>query len=281
MTAESVTEVDDDSPAEPFEIALARALGLPGTPGRVPWAAYETRTLDTACAWFTPAHLEVSMNDVRLSSPAALQLSGEHAHVLLAACAPLLADAGIVLRSVRPDAWLAQGHGLAGLTCWSPRRAAGRSLLPGQGLRADDPAQQTQWLRLFSELEMLLHAHPVNEVRERAGLACINALWVHGAGQLASSESDALSAPGVRVASALADRADDASDEARCALWQALDAGPVADLLAHAQSSASVRLTLCGPRRARTWVAARGVRAYARRWFGRTSVAAALETLCN
>jgi hypothetical protein len=305
MTAQSVVEADDDSPVDPFEIALARALALPGAPGRVPWAAHETRTFGAACAWLAPAHLEAGMNDVRLSDPAALQLTDEHSRALLAACAPLLADDGVALRYARPDAWLAQGELLDGLACWSPRRAAGRSLMPGQGLRADDLARQAQWLRLASELEMLLYAHPVNEARERAGLATINALWVHGAGRLeagaaSDSTSDPISgapsAPGVRVVSALAELTEGASAgdgpiaarEAWCEAWRALDAGPLADLLAHVQGGAPARLTLCGPRRARTWATVDGTRGVgsalsaARRWFIKpASVAAELEALCN
>ena len=42
--------VDEDSPAMPFEIALAHANGLPGEPGRVPWAAFESGTVGTPCA---------------------------------------------------------------------------------------------------------------------------------------------------------------------------------------------------------------------------------------
>ena len=33
---------DDDAPDTPFERALARAHGLPGAPGQVPWAAFDS-----------------------------------------------------------------------------------------------------------------------------------------------------------------------------------------------------------------------------------------------
>ena len=270
---ESAVEADDDSPADPLDLALAHACGLPGAPGRVPWAAYETQTLGAPCAWLAPAHLEAGMNDVRLSDPADLRVSEAQSRALLDACAPLLAEDGIALRYVRPDAWLAQGDVLEGLTCWSPRRAAGRSLQPEQLLRAGDPARQGKLLRLVSELQMLLYAHPVNDAREQAGLAAINALWIHGAGRLAQPVAPA---PGATVVSdeLLVNRNN-------AQAWQTLDAGPLAQLRAHLQSGGIARLTLCGPRRARTWVAAPGVswRAAARRLLRPVSVAAALEGL--
>ncbi|MDR0458740.1 MAG: phosphoglycerate mutase [Burkholderiaceae bacterium] len=277
MTPEQTIETDDGSPAEPFELALARARGLPDAPGRTPWAAYETQTFGAPCAWFSPVHLETGMNDVRLTDPADVPIPEDQSRALLDACAPLLAEDGIALRTVRPDAWLAQGAMLEGLTCWSPRRAAGRSLLPGQLLRADDPARQGKLLRLVSELQMLIYAHPVNDARERAGLAAINALWLHGAGRLAQPVTPA---PGVLVARDLVSAPGNGVQ-----VWQGLDAGPLADLLARVQQDskkgATARLTLCGPRRARTWVAAPGAswRAVARRLLRPVPVAAALEGL--
>jgi hypothetical protein len=160
-----------------------------------------------------------------------------------------------------------------GLTCWSPRRAAGRSLMPGQLLRADDPARQGKLLRLASELQMLLYAHPVNDAREREGQPAINALWMHGAGRLIRPVAPT---PDVSVA------CDGLSvDRDSAEAWQALDAGPVAQWLAHVQSGGRARLTLCGPRRARTWIAAprSSWRAVARRLLRPVSVAAVLEDL--
>jgi hypothetical protein len=273
MTQESVIQADGDCPADPFETALARAYGLPDAPGRTPWAAYQTQTIGTPCAWLTPAHLEAGMNDVRLSDPADLQVTDEQARALLDACAPLLAEDGIALRAVRPDAWLAQGEVFEGLTCWSPRRAAGRSLLPEQLLHADDPARQGRLLRLANELQMLLYAHPVSDARERAGLAAVNALWIHGAGWLAQPVAPA---PGVSVADDLLSAHVD-----RIHAWLTLDAGPLARLLTLVESGGSARLTLCGPYRARTWAAAPRAlwRTVARRLFRPASVAAELEGL--
>jgi hypothetical protein len=40
------------------------------------------------------------------------------------------------------------------------------------------------WHRIFNEVQMLLHAHPVNEDREQRGALPINSLWFSGGGTL-------------------------------------------------------------------------------------------------
>ena len=39
--------------------------------------------------------------------------------------------------------------------------------------------------RLMAELQMLLHEHPVNQRRARAGAPEVNAIWLHGLGSVA------------------------------------------------------------------------------------------------
>ena len=61
---------DDDAPDTPLERALARAHGLPGAPGQVPWAAFETVTVGTPCAWLRPCHWQLGMDHITLLDPA-------------------------------------------------------------------------------------------------------------------------------------------------------------------------------------------------------------------
>jgi hypothetical protein len=48
--------------------------------------------------------------------------------------------------------------------------------------------------RLMTELQMLLHEHPVNAQRQRRGLPALNAIWVHGEGMLSDSSPASLPA---------------------------------------------------------------------------------------
>ncbi len=60
----------------------------------------------------------------------------------------------------------------------SPQAAATNDLQAMMPRGADAPGLR----RLMTELQMLLHEHPVNEARARRGLPAINALWLWGAG---------------------------------------------------------------------------------------------------
>lgn len=239
----------DEAPATPHELALARAHGLPGAPGRIAWAAFERGVVGTPCAWLQPAHIQLSMDDVQLIDPAALELSEAESQALLAACAPLLAQDGLRLRHVSPGRWLAEGELLRGLVCTSPARAATRRLSRQALARADAPAQQRQLARLQSELEMLLSAHPVNQAREAARQWPANALWLHGAGAL---DAPVPARTGVRVAPQLTQGEAACHAAAHVAAWQAIDADDAAALLAALRAGQSVQLTLSGPRRALT-----------------------------
>lgn len=46
--------------------------------------------------------------------------------------------------------------------------------------------------RLMTELQMLLHEHPVNTQREARGLPVLNAIWVHGEGMLSDMKASSL-----------------------------------------------------------------------------------------
>ena len=167
---------DEGAPDTPFERALARAHGLPGAPGQVPWAAFETGTVGTPCAWLRPCHWQLGMDHVTLLAPEQLALSEAESRALLAAVQPLLEEDGLTLQYQRPDAWLAQGELLRGLTTWSMARAAQQPLTREALSLAATPAQSAHLRRLQNELQMLLYTHPVNDAREQARRWPVNAL---------------------------------------------------------------------------------------------------------
>lgn len=240
---------DDESPDTPHTLALARAHRLAGQPGRLPWAAFETGTIGTPCAWLSPAHLQMGMDDVQLIALQQLELSADESQQLMAAIAPLLAGDGLTLRHISPGVWLAQGELLRKLYAPSPERAAARLLTRGELVRADDPAQQRQLARLLSELEMVLATHPVSQAREAARRWPVNAVWVHGAGVIDTALPPAA---GVRVAAQLSQGDAPHDRDAHAAAWQAIDRGDAAELLATLRAGQPVQLTLSGPRRAIT-----------------------------
>lgn len=63
---------------------------------------------------------------------------------------------------------------------WNPQHLAGRALTEFMPAGADENAVR----KLMTEIQMLLHLHPVNQAREVAGQPAINSLWLWGGGAL-------------------------------------------------------------------------------------------------
>jgi len=245
---------DDDAFCAPHERALARALGLPSAPGRIPWAAHHlhqqgrsSEAAQGAWAFVTPCHWQVRTDHVTLDDPARLQLSEDESRTLLAVMAPWFAGDGITLHYDQPTRWLAHGELLADLATASPERVLHRDVshwLPGE--QKSHPLR-----RLHSEMQMLLYTHTFNEAREARRLPPVNAFWVHGAGRLPQAPQPPGPPPvvedGLREAALREDWA------AWSAAWQALDAGALARLNDHVARGGAARLTLCGERGALTW----------------------------
>ena len=257
MRLQHTIEADEDSPATPFELALARAHGLPGAPGRIPWAAFETATVGAPCAWFRPCHWQVGMDQVSLLDPHELALTEAESRALLAALQPLLQEDGLALRYVAPDRWLAQGERLRGLACASMARALQHALTPAALTVAPDAAQGAHLRRLQSEMQMLLYQQPVNDAREVARRYPVNAVWIEGAGTL---DAPLPPNPGVRTDTRLQTPPASTDDYQRA--WQAIDQQSVAPLVAAQRAGAPVRLTLCGARRALGLSTAPGLKAW-------------------
>jgi hypothetical protein len=231
---------DAMSLSPPHERALARALGLAGADGEIPWGAWHAAAdgIDTAdLAWglLTPAHWEVAADHVRLADPALLQLDEAGSRAFVDALHPLFESEGVLLVYGAPGRWYVAHESLDGLATASPDRVIGRALdawLP-------EGRQARLLRRLQNEAQMLLHEHPLNEAREAAGLPPLNSFWLSGCGpqQRVAPRAAALQIDARLRESALADDWTGWS-----VAWRALDAR-----LAEA-GDALQTLVLCGER---------------------------------
>jgi hypothetical protein len=223
-------ECGEDSPSTPFELALAQANGLPGEPGHIPWAAFETGTTGTPCAWVKLCHWQVGADNVTLSPPQELAIDAQTSSALLAAMQPYFAEDGIALQPYGALAgiWFATGEPLRELRTVSLDQLAGKRLTPAML----DAAGSLR--RLQNEMQMLLYTHPANDERQRQGLPPVNSFWITGAGAL---DQPVPPAPHVRVEASLS--------EDSCA-----------QLLALLRAGGDARLTLCGARAAQAFEAA-------------------------
>jgi hypothetical protein len=183
MAIESRDEGDALSLSPPHERALARAVGLAGADGELPWGAWHAAregidTADLAWGLVTPAHWEVSTDHVRLSDPAALALDAAASRAFFEALHPLFESEGVVLVYGAPQRWYVAHESLQDLPTASPDRVIGRALdawLPTQ-------PQARLMRRLQNEAQMLLYTHALNAARDAQGLLPLNSFWLSGCG---------------------------------------------------------------------------------------------------
>ncbi len=251
-------EGDEFSLTPPHERALARALGLVGGDGCLPWAALHAREdglepLDLAWGEMTPSHWHVGAEQVSLGNPAQLGLGEAESKALLEAVRPLFEEDGWHLAWGAPLRWYVSHPSLTDLPCASLDRVVGRNVdlwLRSAAGSGSDP-RVARLRRLQNEVQMLLFTHPLNAQREDRGTLAVNSFWLSGCGLV----QPATTAAGLKLDDRLRASALAADWPAWSQAWRELDAGPVAEALAHARNGGPLRLSLCGERHVQTFEA--------------------------
>ncbi len=240
---------EETSLSPPHERAQARALGLAGGSGLLPWAAYLAAAdgvdvADLAWGLATPGHWHLGTEQVSLMDPEQLALDESASRELFQAVLPLFNGDGYLLRWGAPLRWYVAHESLAGLATASLDRVIGRNVDAWLG---SDPAAR-RIRRLQSEVQMLLHTHPINGRRVAQGLLPVNSFWISGCGV---AQSTARPEPVVDACLRSPALAEDWAAWVKA--WDTLEEGPVAQMLAAVQRGTAVQLTLCGERAAATW----------------------------
>ena len=127
-----------------------------------------------------PVHLQVNRDQLILLAPESLSITDAEAVSLCAALNRHFAPDGLNFLAPEPHRWYLSAARPPHILTSSLSRAVGRDIdrmLP-QG------EDRLAWHRIFNEVQMLLHAHPVNEEREQRGALPINSLWFSGGGTL-------------------------------------------------------------------------------------------------
>lgn len=237
---------DEFSLSPPHERARARALGLQGGNGLIPWAARAAAgdgvdTADLAWGQLTPAHWHLGTEQVSLIDPASLMLDEAGSHTLFDAVRELFTSEGFALHWGAPLRWYAAHESLAALATASLDRVVGRNVDAWLG---SDPAAR-RIRRLQSEVQMQLYTHPLNDERAARGLLPVNSFWLSGCGTAqAATGAEPLIDDRLRSPALAEDWA------AWVKAWDTLDEGPLRDLLSAAESGGACSLTLCGERSA-------------------------------
>ena len=136
-----------------------------------------------------PAWVEPDLSGARLLACGQLGLSETDAQALAVPLRELFAEAGMPLETTTPDRWhlrLPPGSDVPRFP--APEQALGEPLLQ----HLPQGTEGRRWRVLLTDVQMLLHQHPLNAQRRAAGLPPINSLWLWGAGALPDSVRSAL-----------------------------------------------------------------------------------------
>lgn len=144
---------------------------------RLTWLGEEGDARSGSCFQVMPVHFQVGLDDVRYLLPP--PLSSVEADAIFESMKPLLASAGFDLLQASSEAganwylWCDRELKINTFSLHNLSNSRLFNLMP-QG------ADAGELRRLITELQMLLHEHPVNQQRERRGLLPVNAFWFHG-----------------------------------------------------------------------------------------------------
>ena len=129
-----------------------------------------------ATRWIaTPVELLAGLTRVHLERRGLVQLSEPELTQLTASFARTFGGSGLALAPLGDGQLLLATPGIAPVAASEPARSAGGVLEVPQG-----PAAATL-LRLRAEIEMWLHAEPLNDARRARGAPPVSALWLWGA----------------------------------------------------------------------------------------------------
>lgn len=137
-----------------------------------------------------PVNLRLHNDGLILLAPETLEITEDESHDLTGALNRQFEAEGFVFHAPHPRRWYLKMPQAPKIRTVTLKQAIGRDvnrLLP-------EGEERLRWHRIFNEVQMLLHADPVNAAREDRGAAMVNSLWFWGGGTLpaASSTFDAM-----------------------------------------------------------------------------------------
>lgn len=128
----------------------------------------------------SPVHLRVHRDQLVLLPPHSLAVTQAESQALTETLNRHFSPDGLTFVAPHPQRWYLRSESFPDLRTTALEEALGRDidrLLP----TGDDGMR---YHHLFNEIQMLLHDHPVNEKRDRAGVLLINSVWFCEGGTL-------------------------------------------------------------------------------------------------
>lgn len=151
-----------DAPVAPLTLA-----GDGGDPGGAWWLRAD------------PVHFRIHRDRVVLADAGAFALDDAEAARLVDALNRHFSGEGLFFLAPHPQRWYLRADPAPDLLTRPLPEVTGRSASDCVAGGADS----ARWRRLQTEMQMVLHAHPVNEAREAAGRPPVNGVWLWGGGR--------------------------------------------------------------------------------------------------
>ena len=155
-------ERQQDWPVAPLTLALDE-----GAPGGAYWLRAD------------PVHLQVERDRVLLADSGTFEVNQAEAAALTDTLNRHFAEEELAFYPMRPDRWYLRLPAVPRLQTRLIAEAIGRDVDAFQLTGEDAP----RWQRRLTEIQMLLHEHPVNLRREAEGRPPINSVWLWGGGR--------------------------------------------------------------------------------------------------
>ncbi len=128
----------------------------------------------------TPVHLETRRNALMLTDPAMLEITADESTALAATLAHHLHEENVTVHAPQPGHWYLHSDAAPVMTTSSLGTVTGRDVRPFLPQGQDS----ARWHRILTEIQMLLHSHPLNDAREARGRLPVNSVWLWGGGTL-------------------------------------------------------------------------------------------------
>lgn len=162
---------------DPLPIAAISYLGEKN-PGEEKLA--ETPTGGGYFLFADPVHLLLQRDSFSLSAPVPMVLTAEETASLIDSLNRHLASDGLRFMAGASGHWYLHMTEPPAMVSHYPGLAIDRDI---HGFLPRGP-KAARWRQLGNEIQMLLHAHPVNQHRESLGQPACNSLWFWGGGKL-------------------------------------------------------------------------------------------------
>lgn len=132
-----------------------------------------------------PVHLRIENNHILLADSQILNISLKEAVSFADSINGQFSEDGLILLPFHPNRWYVRSSESPDLQTFPLSEVAGKNINNMLPAGRDSAA----WNSRINEIQMLLHDHPLNRIREEQGELAINSLWIWGGGTRPRSQT--------------------------------------------------------------------------------------------